>query len=54
MLFLPRDEGQALAEYALILVSVFVVVLTGLGLLGFNIVRLYSDVVGAFNRIMGF
>jgi Flp pilus assembly pilin Flp len=53
MSFLPRDEGQGLAEYALILVAVFAAVLAGLGLFGINIVGLFVDVVGAINGLMG-
>lgn len=46
MLFLPREDGQGLVEYALILVLVSITVILVLGLLG--------DQVGAvFTRITG-
>lgn len=44
MLFLPREEGQGLVEYALILVLVAIVVIAVLTILGQNV----SDV---FQRI---
>jgi Flp pilus assembly pilin Flp len=53
MLFLPNEEGQALAEYALILVSVCVLVVIALGLVGVNVLRLYSDVAAAVNKLLG-
>jgi pilus assembly protein Flp/PilA len=45
MLFLPREEGQGLVEYALILVLVAVVVILILVLLGPIIGNAYSNVV---------
>jgi pilus assembly protein Flp/PilA len=48
MLFLPREEGQGLVEYALILVLVAVVVIAILTLLGPIIGNVFSDIV---NRI---
>ncbi len=46
MLFFPREEGQGLVEYALILVLVSVVVLVILTLLGPAIGNTFSNVVG--------
>ena len=45
MLFLPRQEGQGLVEYALILVLVAVVVIVILVLLGPAIGNLYSNIM---------
>jgi pilus assembly protein Flp/PilA len=45
MLFLGREEGQGLVEYALILVLVAVAVIVVLTLLGPTIGNLYSDIV---------
>jgi pilus assembly protein Flp/PilA len=46
MLFLPREEGQGLVEYALILVLVAIVVIAILTVLGPQIGNVFSDVVG--------
>jgi pilus assembly protein Flp/PilA len=45
MLFLPREEGQGLLEYGLILVLVAVIVAAVLLLFGPTIGNLYSTVV---------
>lgn len=45
MLFLPREEGQGLVEYALILVLVAVVVIAILMLLGPAIGDIFSSIV---------
>jgi len=47
MLYLPREEGQGLVEYALILVLVAVVVIVILALLGPAIGNIFSNIVGA-------
>ena len=47
MLFLPREEGQGLVEYALILVLVAIVVIAILLLLGPVIGNVFSNIVGA-------
>jgi len=47
MLYLPREEGQGLVEYALILVLVAVVVIIILALLGPAIGNIFSDIVSA-------
>jgi pilus assembly protein Flp/PilA len=44
MLFLPREEGQGLVEYALILVLVAVVVIAILTLLGPSIGNVFSSI----------
>jgi pilus assembly protein Flp/PilA len=45
MLFLPREEGQGLVEYALILVLVAVVVIAIMLLLGPVIGNVFSNIV---------
>ena len=45
MLYIPREEGQGLVEYALILVLVAVVVIVILALLGPAIGNIFSNVV---------
>lgn len=45
MLFLPREEGQGLVEYALILVLVAIVVIAILTLLGPAIGAVFSNIV---------
>lgn len=47
MLYRPREEGQGLVEYALILVLVAVVVIIILALLGPTIGNVFSDIVSA-------
>jgi pilus assembly protein Flp/PilA len=45
MLYLPRETGQGLVEYALILVLVAVVVLIILSLLGASVGNVFSNIV---------
>ena len=45
MLFLPREEGQGLVEYALILVLVAIVVIAILVLLGPAIGNVFSQII---------
>ena len=47
MLFLPREQGQGLVEYALILVLVAIVVIAILLLLGPVIGNVFSRIVTA-------
>jgi pilus assembly protein Flp/PilA len=47
MLYLPREDGQGLVEYALILVLVAVVVIVILALLGPAIGNIFSNIVNA-------
>jgi pilus assembly protein Flp/PilA len=47
MLFLPREDGQGLVEYALILVLVAVVVIVILALMGPAIGNVFSNIVNA-------
>ncbi len=45
MLFLPREEGQGLVEYALILVLVAIVVIAVLLLLGPIVGNVFSSII---------
>lgn len=45
MFYIPREEGQGLVEYALILVLVAVVVIVILALLGPTIGNIFSNLV---------
>jgi len=47
MLFSPKEKGQGLVEYALILVLVAVVVIVILALLGPSIGRIFSNITEA-------
>ena len=47
MLFAPKEKGQGLVEYALILVLVAIVVIAILLLLGPIIGNVFSTIVGA-------
>lgn len=47
MIYQPREEGQGLVEYALILVLVAVVVIVLLGLLGPAIGNIFSNIMSA-------
>jgi len=49
MLFAPKEKGQGLVEYALILVLVSVVVIAVLMLLGPRIGQIFSDIMTALN-----
>ncbi len=47
-MYLPREEGQGLVEYALILVLVAIVVIAILALLGPQIANIFSKVTNGF------
>jgi pilus assembly protein Flp/PilA len=47
MLFMPREEGQGLVEYALILVLVAIVVIAILTLLGPAIGNVFSTIMAS-------
>ena len=47
VLFLPREEGQGLVEYALILVLVAIVVIAVLTLLGPAIGNIFSTIMAS-------
>lgn len=44
MLYMPRDEGQGLVEYALILVLIAIVVIVVLTLLGTTVSQVFSQI----------
>jgi pilus assembly protein Flp/PilA len=48
MLYLPREEGQGLVEYALILVLIAIVVIAALTLLGPQISQMFVDIAAEF------
>ncbi len=47
MLYMPREEGQGLVEYALILVLVAVVVIAILTILGPAVGQVFSTIVNS-------
>jgi pilus assembly protein Flp/PilA len=47
MLFLPREEGQGLVEYALILVLIAIAVIALLALLGTQVRNVFSNIASA-------
>lgn len=49
MLFLNREEGQGLVEYALVLVLVAVVIIAILTLLGPQIGKVFSEITSGLN-----
>lgn len=49
MLYLPREEGQGLVEYALILVLVAIVVIIILTLLGGQVSNVFSRITSALS-----
>lgn len=49
MLFLPREEGQGLVEYALILVLVAIAVIALLTILGDQVETVFSSIADALN-----
>ena len=51
MLFAPKENGQGLAEYALILVSVVIVVFAVLVVLGPTIGNAFSSVNKSFSGV---
>ena len=47
MLFAPKEKGQGLVEYALILVLVAIVVIVILSIMGPSIGNIFSNIVNA-------
>lgn len=47
MLYLPREEGQGLVEYALILVLIAIVVIAVLIILGPAVASIFSSITAA-------
>jgi len=50
MLYLPREEGQGLVEYALILVLVAIIVIAILAILGPQIGNVFSKITNGLSR----
>jgi pilus assembly protein Flp/PilA len=48
MIFLPREEGQGLVEYALIILFIAIVVVAALLIFGESVGELYSTVVNSW------
>ena len=51
MLFAPKEKGQGLVEYALILVLVAIVVIAALMILGPNIGNVFSKVNSSLSSV---
>ena len=49
MLFLPREEGQGMVEYSLLLVLIAVVIIATLALLGPQVAQLFTRVTDALS-----
>ena len=50
MLYLPREEGQGLVEYGLVLILIAIVVVAMVGPFGSQIANMFSEVVGCFGN----
>ena len=48
MMFIPREEGQGLVEYGLILILVAVAIVVALTLFGSELQELFSQVADVF------
>jgi len=53
MLYLPREEGQGLVEYALILVLIAIVVIVILGILGTQVSTVFSRITSGLGGTAG-
>lgn len=51
MLFAPKEKGQGLVEYALILVLIAVVVIVALQFLGPVIQNIFGDIGNTINNV---
>lgn len=49
MLYFPREDGQGLVEYALILMLIAIVVIIAVALLGTSVLRLYDLIETGFS-----
>ena len=49
MLYLPREEGQGLVEYALILVLIAIVVIVIMSALGDELNSVFSQITSTFS-----
>jgi pilus assembly protein Flp/PilA len=50
MLFSPKEKGQGMVEYALIIVLIAIVVIVVLTVLGTQISTVFSQIASALNR----
>ncbi len=50
MLFAPKEKGQGLIEYALILVLIAIVVIVVLQILGPQVGGIFSQIAGALSK----
>ena len=50
MLFAPREKGQGMVEYALIIVLIAVVLIVVLALVGSQISTVFSQIVSGLSR----
>jgi len=50
MLFSPKEKGQGMVEYALIIVLIAIVVIVVLSLLGTQISTVFSEITSALHR----
>ena len=48
MLYLPREEGQGLVEYGLVLILIAIVVVAMVGIFGNQLVNMFSEVTACF------
>lgn len=49
MLYEPKEKGQGLVEYALIIALIAIVVIVALGLLGDQIDAIFRSITGSLN-----
>jgi pilus assembly protein Flp/PilA len=49
MLFSPKEKGQGLVEYALIIVLIAIIVIVILALLGTRVQNVFSQIASALN-----
>lgn len=52
MLYLPRESGQGLVEYAMLLVFIAIAVVATLALLGPAVANLYGEISTELGRVM--
>jgi len=50
MLFQPKEKGQGMVEYALIIVLIAVVIIVVLTILGTQISAVFSQIASALNK----
>ncbi|HNT24831.1 MAG TPA: Flp family type IVb pilin [Anaerolineales bacterium] len=50
MLFQPKEKGQGMVEYALIIVLIAVVIIVVLTILGSQISTVFSQIASALNK----